>query len=300
VLVDTAELEIFRAVANERSVIRAARSLDRVPSNVTTRIQHLEEELGAPLFLRQNKRMELTPEGQRFLLYTERILATAEEARQSLRQDVPQGTLRIGSMESTAASRLPRPLMAFHAENPLVKLEVTTGTTDALVNGVLERRLDCAIVAHPYEGSHSKISWDEEYPELEGTYLFTERLMLVAPVGFRKGQRRQGATSIRTVAAFSKGCVYRKCAEEWIASQTGTSKSESWSILDVSSYYAILACVASGSAVGFLPQSVLDLSTERPPLETAFVRPAHSFLVRRKGFETPAYRAFAEAIHRRH
>jgi DNA-binding transcriptional LysR family regulator len=294
--VDTAELEIFRAVAHERSVVRAARALNRVQSNVTTRIQNLEEELGASLFLRQNKRMELTPEGQRFLLYTERILATAEEARQSLRQDVAQGVLRIGSMESTAASRLPEPLMVFHAENPLVKLEVTTGATNGLVNGVLERRLDCAIVAHPYEGPHSKICWEEEYPELGATYLFTEKLMLVTPPGFRRDKRRQPLSSISTVAAFPRGCTYRKCAEEWIASETGTSASKSWSIIDVSSYYAILACIASGSAVGFLPQSVLDLSPKRFPLETTFFRSVHSFLIRRKGFETPAYKAFAEAI----
>jgi DNA-binding transcriptional LysR family regulator len=300
VLVDTAELEIFRAVANERSVIRAARSLDRVPSNVTTRIQHLEEELGTPLFSRQNKRMELTPEGQRFLLYAERLLATAEEARQSLRQDVAQGLLRVGSMESAAASRLPKPLMAFHAENPLVKLEVTTGSTNELVNKVLERRLDCAIVAHPNEGPHSEISWEREYPELEGSYLFSEKLMLIAPPGFRRAHRKQAKTSVTTVAAFSKGCTYRNCAEEWITSQVGTAPSKAWSILDVSSYYAILACVAAGSAVGFLPQSVLDLSAERPPLEITFFRTVHSFLIRRKGFGTPAYNAFAEALRKSH
>ena len=296
---DTAELEIFRAVANERSVIRAARSLNRAPSNVTTRIQNLEEDLGAQLFLRQNKRMELTPEGQRFLLYTERILATAEEARQSLRQDIVQGVLRIGSMESSAASRLPKPLMAFHSENPLVKLEVRTGTTKWLLDGVLEQRLDCAIVARPNEEAHSEISLEEEYPELEGTYLFTEKLMLIAPPGFRRGKRKQPKTSITTVAAFPKGCSYRECAEEWIASQTDAGASATWSIVDVSSYYAILACVASGSAVGFLPQSVLNLSAERPPLEITFFRSVPSFLVRRKGFETPAYKAFAETLLKR-
>jgi DNA-binding transcriptional LysR family regulator len=298
VRMDTAELEIFRAVAHEKSVTHAARSLNRVQSNVTTRIQHLEEELGATLFLRQNKRMELTPEGERFLVYAERILATAEEARQSLRQDIAGGTLRIGSMESSAASRLPKALIAFHAENPLVRLELTTGTTRALVNAVLEQRLDCAVVAHLFDGPHQKVRWEDEYPELEGSYLFTEKLMLVAPPGSYKGRRRELPASITTVAAFSRGCVYRKCAEEWIASQASTTASEPWSILDVSSYHAILACVASGSAVGFLPQSVLDLSSEQPALDTLFFRSVHSFLVRRTGFGTPAFKAFASAIRR--
>lgn len=295
---DTAELEIFRAVAQERSVTRAARILNRAQSNVTTRIQQLEGELGTTLFLRQNKRMELTPEGQRFLEFAERILATAEEARQSLRQDIAQGILRVGSMESSASSRLPKPLMAFHCENPLVKVELTTGTTSALVNAVLEHRLDCAVVAHPFDGPHQKIRWEQEYPEVEGIHLFTEKLMLVAPPGFRKGRRKASSTAITTVAAFSNGCTYRRCAEEWIASQEDAGVAAAWSILEVSSYHAILACVASGSAVGFLPQSVLDLYRASIPLETSFLRTVHSFLVKRKGFATPAYEALLRAIRR--
>jgi DNA-binding transcriptional LysR family regulator len=295
---DTAELEIFRAVAYERSITRAAHALNRAQSNVTTRVQQLEEELGATLFLRQNKRMDLTPEGERFLAYAEQILATAEEARQSLRQDVAQGVLRIGSMESAAASRLPKPLVAFHAENPRVKVELTTGPTGTLVNGILGHKLDCAIVAHAFDGHHQKIHWDEHDPDLDGTYLFTERLMVVAPTGFRIAKRKGASNTITTVAAFSNGCTYRRCADEWIASRTDTSSSAPWSVLEVSSYHAILACVASGSAVGFLPQSVLDLYQKRIPLEVSFLRPVHSFMVHRKGYVTPAYNAFLEAIRR--
>lgn len=295
---DLAELEIFRAVAHERSITRAARILNRVQSNVTTRIQQLEQELSTTLFKRQNKRMDLTPEGQRFLAYAERILATAEEARQSLHQDIAQGVLRIGSMESSAASRLPKPLMNFHTENPLVKVELTTGPTNALVRDVLEHKLDCAIVAHPLSGPHQKIRWEDEDPELEGTYLFTEKLILITPPGFRKAMRKKPSPVLTTLAAFSSGCTYRKCAEEWIASEAGMGPTAPWSILEVSSYHAILACVASGSAVGVLPQSVLDLYRERIPLETSLLRPVHSFLVKRKEFTTPAYEIFLKAIRR--
>jgi DNA-binding transcriptional LysR family regulator len=293
---DTAELEIFRAVAYEQSVTRAAHALNRVQSNVTTRIQQLEEELGVNLFLRQNKRMELTPEGQRFLNYAERILATAEEARQSLRQDIVQGVLRIGSMESSAASRLPKPLMALYSENPRVKVELMTGPTAKLLNRVLDHKLDCAIVAHPLHAPHQQIRWEDEYPELEGTYLFTEKLMLIAPPGFRKARRKATSVGVTTLAAFSSGCTYRRCAEEWIVSESSTKSLASLSVLEVSSYHAILACVASGSAVGVLPQSVLDLYRESIPLETSLLRPVHSFLIRRRGYTTPAYEAFLKAI----
>lgn len=292
---ELAELEIFRAVAHEKSVTRAALALDRVQSNVTTRIQQLEDDLGTPLFLRQNKRMELTPDGQRFLVYAERILALAEEARQELRQDLAQGSLRIGSMESSAASRLPKPLVAFHSEFPRVKVELSTGPTEALVNYVLEHKLDCAVVAHPFDGPHQNVRWEERDPELEATYLFTEKLMLVAPSHFQKVKRKDASAPITTVAAFRNGCTYRKCAEEWIASQPSTAGA-AWSILEVASYHAILACVASGTAVGFLPQSVLNLYKEQISLQTSLLRPVHTYLVRRKGFATPAFRAFLDTV----
>ena len=54
---DLTNLALFRAVALEQSVTRAAQSLQRAQSNVTTRIQQLEEELGASLFLREGKRI---------------------------------------------------------------------------------------------------------------------------------------------------------------------------------------------------------------------------------------------------
>ena len=55
---DLAALEIFRAVAAEGSVTRAAERLGRVQSNVTTRVQQLEEQLGAPLFLRSGPSLQ--------------------------------------------------------------------------------------------------------------------------------------------------------------------------------------------------------------------------------------------------
>ena len=74
---DLSSLEIFRCVAEEQSVTRAAARLQRVQSNVTTRIRQLEEDLGVALFLRDGKRMALTDQGREFLAYAEKLLALA-------------------------------------------------------------------------------------------------------------------------------------------------------------------------------------------------------------------------------
>lgn len=105
---DLSSIEIFLAVASDRSVTKAAKAVGRVPSNVTTRIQQLEEDLGALLFSRDGKKMTLTREGETFLAYANRLMALALQARQAVRPLAPSGTLRVGTMESTAASRLLR------------------------------------------------------------------------------------------------------------------------------------------------------------------------------------------------
>ena len=77
---DLAALEIFRTVALEGSVTRSAERLGRVQSNVTTRVQQLEEQLGATLFRREGRRMVLTPAGETLCGYTDRLLALAYAA----------------------------------------------------------------------------------------------------------------------------------------------------------------------------------------------------------------------------
>ncbi len=74
-------LEIFIQVAETQSVTQAAKRLGRAQSNITTRIQQLEEELAVELFVRGNKKMVLSPAGVQFLSYARRILSLAEEAK---------------------------------------------------------------------------------------------------------------------------------------------------------------------------------------------------------------------------
>ena len=66
---DLAALNIFRAVVRENGVTRAAAKLNRVQSNVTTRIKQLEEQLGTELFIRDGRRLVLTPAGETLLPY---------------------------------------------------------------------------------------------------------------------------------------------------------------------------------------------------------------------------------------
>ena len=64
----------------------------------------------------------------------------SEEARQAVSGARPQGLLRVGALESTTASRLPAVLAAFHKAYPDVRIELMTGTNDALTTAVASRR----------------------------------------------------------------------------------------------------------------------------------------------------------------
>ncbi|WP_303396340.1 LysR family transcriptional regulator [Ralstonia solanacearum] len=78
---DSESLRIFCSVASELSITHAAARLGRAPSNVTTRIQQLEADIGTDLFVRTGKRMALSTAGERFLDYAKRLLALEDEAR---------------------------------------------------------------------------------------------------------------------------------------------------------------------------------------------------------------------------
>lgn len=254
---DLAALHIFRTVARTGGIIRAAEQLHRVQSNVTTRIKQLEEDLGTPLFLREGKRMQLSPAGKILLEYANRLLALADEARLAVQDTTPRGTLRLGAMESTAAARLPAPLGEFHARFPEVSIELHTGNPQQLLSQVISGELDAALIAEPVSD-----------PRLEAVAVFQEELVLVARHGHPPiSSPRHVAT--RTLLAFHPGCPYRMRLENWF--QRGGVMPER--IVEVASYHAILGCTIAGMGVALMPRSVLDTYTESAQLSIHQISP---------------------------
>lgn len=284
---DLSALEIFRAVAAEGSVTRAAERLGRVQSNVTTRVQQLEEQLGSPLFRREGKRMLLTPAGEALRGYADRLLALAEETRQAVRGGAPGGRLRLGAMESTAAARLPLPLARLHAQWPDLELDVRTGASCLLAEQVLAHTLDAALVAWPPPGLDPDAA-------LVRTTVYQEELLVALPAGHAAPQPGQ-RLALDTLAAFAPGCTYRSLGEAWM--QQHHPHGQPPRVLEVASYHAILACVAAGRCAGVVPRAVLELMREPPPLQLVPLHTCPTVLLHRPGYDTPALRALQEALH---
>ena len=279
-MMEMESLTIFCAVASELSVTQAAARLGRAPSSVTTRIQQLEADMGAQLFVRTNKRMALTAAGERFHEYAQRLLALAQEARHVVTGGREGGTLRVGSMESTAASRLPALLAAYHARFPATRLALSTGPSRPLIEQVRTGLLDCAFVALP--PAFGAAALDEL--GLASTSVWREELCLLLPAS-EGPVRRAVDVRTRSLAAFPQGCTYRGIAEEVL----GVACSTQWRVQEMTSYHTMIACVAAGACVTLLPASVLALSDAPATLKTLSVGHADTVLVWRAGFDVPAF-----------
>ncbi len=197
---DLAELRIFKAVVEEGGITRAAERLHRVQSNVTTRIKQLEDDLGVQLFLREGKRLHLSPAGRTLLPYAERLLDLAEDARASVLDAAPRGVFRLGAMESTAAVRLPGPLADYHGRYPEVTIELRTGNPGQLAALILAGDLDAALVAEPTARSTrpppSPRNWSSSRPRT------TARSTAAMP---RRRRRSPSSPAARTANAWRIG-----------------------------------------------------------------------------------------------
>ena len=281
---DLAELKIFKAVAEHGGVTRAAAALNRVQSNVTTRVKRLEERLGTRLFHRQGRRLVLSAEGRVLLGYAERLLQLSAEAQAALLKQAPQGALSLGALESTAATRLPALLARYHREHPGVRLTLLTGTTGALVDRLQREEIEAAFVAEPFDARN-----------LEMRHAFTEELVLISPRGHPRIASPKDLGE-RTVLAFTTGCSYRRRLESWL----GRSSVVAERVMEYGSYHAIVASVAAGGGIAAVPRAVLKLSGAESQVATHALPPAvaraRTQLVWRRGHHSSALDALRGAL----
>ncbi|WP_067708601.1 MULTISPECIES: LysR family transcriptional regulator [unclassified Erwinia] len=281
---DLTQLKMFCSVAETGSLARAAEQLHRVPSNLTTRLRQLEQELGADLFIREKQRLRLSPVGHNFLCYAQRILALSEEAMSMAHNGEPGGNFALGSMESTAATRLPVLLAAYHQRYPGVALSLITGTSGEVISRVREGTLAAALADGPITAD-----------ELNSCIVFHEKMVLISGLGHTPIHHPADAVG-ETLFAFRPSCSYRLRFENWFRS----SGIQPGSFMEIQSYHAMLACVASGAGLALLPESVLGQLPARAGVQRhslpADVSETDTWLVWRRDAFTPNVKALKSLI----
>ncbi|WP_312748931.1 putrescine utilization regulator PtrR [Atlantibacter hermannii] len=239
---DLTQLEMFNAVAETGSITAAARKVHRVPSNLTTRLRQLEDDLGVALFIRENQRLRLAPAGYSFLEYSKKILALVSEARSVVSGDEPQGIFSLGSLESTAAVRIPGVLADYNQRYPRIQFDLVTGPSGTMIDGVQGGTLSAAFVDGPVL-----------HPSLEGQPVYREEMMLVAPVGHKNVARARDINGA-SIYAFRANCSYRRHFESWFNADRATPGK----IHEMESYHGMLACVIAGAGLALMPRSMLE------------------------------------------
>ncbi|WP_075182847.1 LysR family transcriptional regulator [Pantoea sp. 1.19] len=239
---DISQLNMFCTVAECGSISQAAARLHRVPSNLSTRIKQLEQELDCELFIREKLRLRLSADGHLFWQYASQILAKLEEAKSVLSGGEPRGRFALGALESTAAVRIPPLLARYHQLYDQVALEFTTGPSDDLTAALLAGKLDAIFIDGPIDTD-----------VLTGMAVWQEEMVLVA-AGDHPPVRRARDVAGAPLYAFRRTCAYRRRFEQWFQDDGATPGR----IYEMESYHGMLACVSAGAGLALAPRSLLD------------------------------------------
>lgn len=283
---DINDLKIFQIVARYGSITKAAHELNFVQSNVTARIKQLEAELNTTLFYRHSRGVTLTSSGKTLLSYAEKMIHLFNESIKAVNDShIPQGPLSIGSMETTAAVRLPAILALYHKNFPEVDLLLRTGSTEQLIQAVLDYEIDGAFVAGPVH-----------HPDITQEVIFNEKLYLVtAPSSVPL--KTINEIKNRTILVFRQGCSYRARLQQWLYSE-GILPIK---IIEFGSLEAITGGVMAGMGVSLLPLSIVNKYNESGQLTIHQIPEDYSivdtvFIRRRDVFMSRALQSFLKSI----
>jgi DNA-binding transcriptional LysR family regulator len=142
------QLEHFVAVAEERHFTRAAQNLAISQSGLSASIRALEAELGAPLFVRSTRRVELTAAGTALLADSLRTLASAAAAQNAVAavRGLLRGALSVGAEQCVGPVDIPTELARFRTSNSGVSIKLRFAGSAELVESVATGQTDVALV----------------------------------------------------------------------------------------------------------------------------------------------------------
>jgi DNA-binding transcriptional LysR family regulator len=168
-------LRYFVAVAQEEHMTRAAASLGIKQPPLSHQIQLLEKELGVQLFLRESRRIQLSPAGKVFLGDARAILASVDQATQRIQRfDMgEEGSIRLGFTSSASLHQMtPDLVRVFRETYPLIAVEIEEGAAHDLINALEQERIDIAF-------SRSSV---KPYPSIVSMELLKEDMVIAIPV----------------------------------------------------------------------------------------------------------------------
>lgn len=241
-------LTIFEAVAQDKSISRAAERLLISQPAVSKQLRLLERSLGTPLVDRLPKGVRLTAAGELLTSYARQISALSKEAQQRVAelQGLRRGKLVIGSSTTPGIYFLPELLARFRQRYPQIDLDLEVANTHIIQQYLTEYRVDVAIT----EGF---VHW----PELAARVFMMDELVAIVPPGH--ALTKLPSVSLRQFCAEpmllrEQGSGTREVIEEALAKRKVAIRS----LMTLGSTEAIKRSVAAGVGVAFVSRMTIQ------------------------------------------
>jgi DNA-binding transcriptional LysR family regulator len=178
------------AVAQEEHMTRAAARLGIQQPPLTQQIQILEKELGVKLFLRESRRIQLSPAGRVFLTDAQAILASVDQAvlRVQRFELGEEGNLRLGFTSSASMHQMtPDLVRSFRHTYPLIQLDIEEGAAHDLMNALAQEKIDVAF-------SRSSV---KPYLGIASVELLKEDMVIAIPMNHPLSNTPNGVLSLK-------------------------------------------------------------------------------------------------------
>jgi LysR family transcriptional regulator, nitrogen assimilation regulatory protein len=148
---DVRALKCFILTAELGSITRASGELGIVQSALSRKIQTIEDELGATVFTRLPRGIQLTPAGRGFLERARRIVREVEFARSDVKDGAGEveGVVSLGLSPTLAPTLAPDCLAQVGQDYPGIRLKIVEGFTSALLDQLLSGRIELAVLTNP-------------------------------------------------------------------------------------------------------------------------------------------------------
>ena len=291
------QLRIFYTVARCKSFSKAADALHISQPAVSIQVQELEKSLGASLFHRRARGLQLTDVGETAYGYAHRIFSLSSEMEEAIQdiQGLRTGHLTLGASTTPGEYILPVAIGRFRQQYPGIKVKLEISNTRSIVNQILERELDLGMIGSSLEGTTN---------ELEvSTYVMDEIVLVTSPTHPLARQRKPSLAAVMEegLVIREEGSATRQTAEECLA-QLGVQPKIS---IELGSNQAVKLAAESGMGVGVISRfgigaevksgllQVLDLE------EWHCTRPLTTVYLKGKRLST-AQRAFLHLLQMEH
>lgn len=145
---DIRTMQYYLAVVREGTISAAAQALHVAQPSLSRQMKDLEIELGAPLFVRGNRKIILTEEGMILRKRAEEMVRLMEMTQEEITQikNHISGSVRIGAGESWSFHYLSRAASEIAKEHPDIRFHITSGDTKDLINELDNGLIDFAVI----------------------------------------------------------------------------------------------------------------------------------------------------------